>query len=104
VDPLRVELVLGFLIVVFFLVPLGVVKLIERLQRPESAPVKLKPAESTGRACPFCKDEIATTAVRIECATCGTWHHATCFEENGGCAVFGCKEKRGIGRAEERRA
>ena len=43
-------------------------------------------------------DAIVETVVHIECGTCKTWHHATCFEENGGCAVFGCKEKRGVGR------
>lgn len=50
------------------------------------------------RACPYCKDTLAPGSVHLECAACGTWHHATCFEENQGCSVFGCREKRGVGR------
>jgi TM2 domain-containing membrane protein YozV len=26
-----------------------------------------------------------------ECEGCGTPHHAECYEENGGCTLFGCK-------------
>jgi TM2 domain-containing membrane protein YozV len=42
-------------------------------------------------ACPYCRAPIeqdeAPTAL---CPGCGTPHHADCFEENGGCTVFGC--------------
>jgi TM2 domain-containing membrane protein YozV len=41
--------------------------------------------------CPYCRgvieqDEPGT----VHCPGCGTPHHADCFEENGGCTVFGC--------------
>ncbi len=98
-DPFRLELVVGFALLLLVGVPALVVRLLEA--RSKKAPaLSVKKDESAARACPFCKDEIAAGVVHIECATCHTKHHATCFEENGGCAVFGCKEKRGVGHAE----
>jgi hypothetical protein len=66
---------------------------------PSPPPVVVAAKAEHGRACPFCKDSIAEGSVHVECATCTTWHHATCFEENGGCSVFGCREQRGRGVA-----
>jgi TM2 domain-containing membrane protein YozV len=41
--------------------------------------------------CPYCRTEIGTTeGDRIDCPGCGTPHHSDCFQENGGCTVFGC--------------
>jgi TM2 domain-containing membrane protein YozV len=31
----------------------------------------------------------------IDCEGCGTPHHADCYEENGGCTVFGCSKAPG---------
>jgi hypothetical protein len=39
--------------------------------------------------CPFCKEEISA-AERWACRKCGAQHHLSCWEENQGCAVFGC--------------
>src|SRR5262245_50859699 len=42
--------------------------------------------------CPYCRAEIAADdASRIFCNGCGTPHHKECYEENGGCTLFGCK-------------
>ena len=49
--------------------------------------------------CPYCKDEIVAEGVRVECFACSTWHHPMCFEENVGCAVFGCGKRRARGLA-----
>jgi len=41
--------------------------------------------------CPYCRgavDDSGSTA--LFCPACGTPHHADCYEENGGCSVFGC--------------
>jgi hypothetical protein len=107
---LRLELVIGFALLLLVGVPAVVVRIIEARSRRASplprssgitAALTAKPeSEASGRTCPYCKDAIAPAAVHIECATCKTWHHPTCFEENGGCSVFGCKEKKGVGRAE----
>src|SRR5579871_5994143 len=56
--------------------------------------------ETTGdfERCPFCHDALLegedAGTLRSECARCGTPHHASCFVENGGCALMGCGEKR----------
>ena len=42
--------------------------------------------------CPYCRTAIeAEDGSRIFCNGCGTPHHKECFEENGGCTLFGCK-------------
>jgi TM2 domain-containing membrane protein YozV len=46
--------------------------------------------------CPYCRapfDDVNGQA--IECEGCGTPHHADCYEENGGCTVFGCSKAPG---------
>lgn len=41
--------------------------------------------------CPYCRAPLDNdTASLTICPSCGTPHHADCFEENGGCTVFGC--------------
>jgi TM2 domain-containing membrane protein YozV len=42
--------------------------------------------------CPYCRmpfDEASPP--RVFCTACGTPHHEDCYQENGGCTVFGCK-------------
>ncbi len=41
-------------------------------------------------ACPYCTAAINAEDARHDCPTCGVAHHAECWEENGGCTVFGC--------------
>ena len=38
--------------------------------------------------CPYCRSPF--DGPPFECPGCGAPHHAECFEENGGCTVFGC--------------
>lgn len=38
--------------------------------------------------CPYCRAPLGEDSTN--CPVCGTPHHADCFEENGGCTVFGC--------------
>lgn len=41
--------------------------------------------------CPYCRGAIEQDEPgTVHCPGCGTPHHADCFEENGGCTVFGC--------------
>lgn len=44
--------------------------------------------------CPFCKDSIDESVPHVACEKCATRHHPSCFLDNGGCAIFGCGEKR----------
>ncbi|HEY5534979.1 MAG TPA: RING finger protein [Ignavibacteria bacterium] len=42
--------------------------------------------------CPYCQSFIKQEADTIFCSNCGTPHHIECWEENGGCTTYGCKE------------
>ena len=42
--------------------------------------------------CPYCRAPITLEAgEHCFCNGCGTPHHSDCYEENGGCTVFGCR-------------
>jgi TM2 domain-containing membrane protein YozV len=42
--------------------------------------------------CPYCRGEIDSSPDQeLACEGCGTQHHRDCYEENGGCTVFGCR-------------
>jgi hypothetical protein len=110
VDAFRLELVIGFALLLLVGVPALVVRMLDARARtgPGATPLRSSGAAAAlsatedadaDRRCPFCKDAIAAAAVHIECAACHTKHHASCFEENHGCAVHGCAEKRGVGRS-----
>jgi Prokaryotic RING finger family 1 len=45
---------------------------------------------SAGAPCPYCHFAIKEGARSVPCNRCGTFHHAECWQENGGCAVPGC--------------
>lgn len=47
--------------------------------------------EFIGKICPYCKAEIKEGDEVKVCPECGIPHHATCWEENKGCATSGCK-------------
>lgn len=43
--------------------------------------------------CPYCRTSFEQPElVKIYCPGCGMPHHEDCFEENGGCTVFGCSK------------
>lgn len=44
----------------------------------------------TAEVCPYCRGPLLAEEPVTECEGCGTLHHADCFEENGGCTIFGC--------------
>lgn len=46
---------------------------------------------SGSAVCPYCRTAVEETEGNtLLCSGCGTPHHSDCFEENGGCTVFGC--------------
>src|SRR5271167_2864936 len=46
---------------------------------------------SAAAVCPYCRGPIeADPQQQKVCEGCGTPHHLDCYEENGGCTVFGC--------------
>lgn len=42
--------------------------------------------------CPFCREQVEPSG-GFTCGKCGTLHHLSCWQSNGGCSVFGCKPK-----------
>jgi len=47
-------------------------------------------ADGTGRTCPFCRFPLKTGTEAYACDSCGAVHHADCWRDGQGCAVFGC--------------
>ena len=50
-------------------------------------------AASAGKTCPYCRFPLKGGVRGELCDSCGTVHHAECWGEGGGCAVFGCTAK-----------
>ena len=44
----------------------------------------------TTEGCPYCRAPITAEEPLTVCDGCGTKHHQDCYEENGGCTIFGC--------------
>ena len=46
---------------------------------------------SDATTCPYCRMSFDQEGlVKIYCPGCGMPHHEDCYQENGGCTVFGC--------------
>ncbi len=43
------------------------------------------------KICPYCQSKIKDDLDVVVCSLCGTPHHRECYEENGGCTTYGCK-------------
>jgi hypothetical protein len=46
--------------------------------------------EDVGRPCPYCRFPLKGGVPVHACESCGSVHHAECWGDGGGCAVFGC--------------
>lgn len=66
-----------------------------RVEELEAAPLSLKPLRpiDVELNCPYCKSSILEGTPVAECSGCATAHHAGCYDEQGGCAVYGCESK-----------
>jgi Prokaryotic RING finger family 1 len=51
-------------------------------------------AKSAGKNCPYCRFPLKGGIPAYQCESCGTIHHSECWDDGGGCAVFGCVENR----------
>jgi predicted RNA-binding Zn-ribbon protein involved in translation (DUF1610 family) len=47
---------------------------------------------ATEPLCPYCQSTLAEGDARTPCPECGAHYHPECWEENGGCSVYGCKQ------------
>lgn len=53
-------------------------------------PDRLATPEDVGKPCPYCRFPLKEGAPVHACDSCGSVHHAECWSDGGGCAVFGC--------------
>jgi tetratricopeptide (TPR) repeat protein len=51
-----------------------------------------------GKLCPYCQNRIAADSEATICPACNTPHHTECWNYNGGCTTFGCREMPGAVR------
>jgi hypothetical protein len=54
-------------------------------------PAPAQPAPS-GPVCAICLSPITDTDEKTSCPSCNAAYHAECWNENGGCAVYGCSQ------------
>ena len=47
----------------------------------------------SSRRCPYCRTTFERDDPILTCASCNAVHHGECWEENGGCAVWGCESR-----------
>lgn len=65
------------------------------LARALAPPLELRVQASTAPrlTCPYCHGALEA-GERVDCAACGTPHHAECFHEHGRCTALGCESER----------
>src|SRR5690349_324836 len=50
------------------------------------------PRRDASSGCPVCLTPLDDAGPGVSCPACATRFHADCWEENGGCAVYGCAQ------------
>lgn len=69
---------------------------------PEKLAPRARPALPAGQVavaraihnvgfCPFCQTPVQAGADHVTCPECKTPYHPDCWQENNGCAVYGCR-------------
>lgn len=53
-------------------------------------PDRIATAQDVGRPCPYCRFALKPGVPVHACESCGSVHHAECWADGRGCAVFGC--------------
>ncbi len=71
------------------------------IELEESAEPTPAEAEAVGKTCPYCRFPIKAGEAVTVCPECGVPHHADCWQENGGCTTYGCRQAPRAGRAAE---
>jgi hypothetical protein len=56
---------------------------------------------ATSSVCPICQTGIAAHEAAVNCPTCQTPHHQECWNEIGGCAIYGCESAHASGKPDE---
>jgi predicted RNA-binding Zn-ribbon protein involved in translation (DUF1610 family) len=68
----------------------------QQIEVPMPAAVPAQSAASppapSGPVCAICLSTITDTDAKTSCPSCSATYHAECWNENGGCAVYGCSQ------------
>jgi predicted RNA-binding Zn-ribbon protein involved in translation (DUF1610 family) len=61
-------------------------------------PAAALPAISRAAVCSICQTPIGLEESRTACPACRAEYHTECWQENGGCAVYGCAQVPAVGQ------
>lgn len=64
---------------------------------PDSDDILNNAGSTISNNCPICCCEFVTGEDTVICPDCQTTYHKECWEENKGCAIYGCKSVQSIG-------
>src|SRR5437667_9930582 len=67
----------------------------------KTSPAPKPPAASVLRECAICQSSIYTAEKTIACPKCGLIFHAECWQENMGCAAYGCEQVNALAPKEQ---
>jgi len=56
------------------------------------APVTSPAPDAPSRKCAICLSPVLDSETKHTCPACAAEYHADCWEENGGCAIYGCSQ------------
>lgn len=54
--------------------------------------IQMTDAGEAAPVCPYCRYPITATESRLNCPRCETPHHRECWQANGGCTTYGCRQ------------
>jgi hypothetical protein len=63
--------------------------------------VAAAPSGAAGPVCAYCQSILAADEPKTACPACQAEYHAECWQENGGCAIYGCSQ---VPEIEQRRS
>ena len=69
-----------------------------------SAPAEkpsVDPKSEKSGLCAICQSPVSPGEAKTACPACGAEYHTECWEENGGCAIYGCAQ---VPQVEQRRS
>src|SRR5262245_57241008 len=66
-----------------------------------AGPIASTTSVATGAVCPICQTGIASNEASTNCPTCHTPHHQECWNEIGGCAIYGCESAHASSKPDE---
>ena len=64
----------------------------QQIEVPIAVPSHARLTTAAGPVCAICLSTIADTEAKTACPACNAGYHAECWNENGGCAVYGCSQ------------